>query len=253
MHWWQAVILGVVEGLTEFLPVSSTGHLILASKLLGLPQTEFLKSFEIAIQLGAILAVIVIYWRKLLEIETLKKVAVAFVPTAAIGFVCYPFVKKYFLSNSTIVLWSLLIGGIVLILFDRLHRENTADAGKKPSYAKYFGVGVIQALSIIPGVSRSGATILGGLALGFRREAIVEFSFLLAVPVIIAATALDLVKNSSAFADADWTSLWIGGAVSFVVALAAIKFFLAYVRTRGFTAFGVYRILAAVAFWLFVR
>lgn len=255
MHWWQAVVFGVVEGLTEFLPVSSTGHLILAAKLMDLPETEFLKTFQIAIQLGGILAVVVVYWRSLLmDFKTLKRVAVAFAPTAVIGFIFYPVVKKVFLSSQTIVLWALFAGGAVLILFDLLHKEKPGQTHEAPiPYAKCFWVGVFQSLSIIPGVSRSGATILGGLALGLPRKQIVEFSFLLAVPVILAATGLDLLKTGAVFEASDWSVLILGGAVSFAAALGGIKFFIRYVQHHGFLAFGVYRILAAAAFWLCIR
>jgi undecaprenyl-diphosphatase len=256
MTWWHAVVLGIVEGLTEFLPVSSTGHLILTSRLLRLPQTEFLKSFEVAIQLGSILAVVVVYWRSFLrKPEVLKRVLMALAPTLAVGFLLYKVVKQYLFSNETVILWSLVLGGIALILFDRWHREGPDSIGEieKIPYSKSFLIGLAQAVAVVPGVSRAGATILGGLALGLKRAAIVEFSFLLAVPTILAATALDLFKNRSAFAGADWNLLLIGSAVSFAVAMAVIRFFIRYAQKGGFTVFGVYRILAAVAFWGLVR
>ncbi len=256
MIWWQTIIFGIVEGLTEFLPVSSTGHLILTARLLGLEQTEFMKSFEIVIQLGAILAVLLVYWQSfLVRFETLKRVVIAFMPTAVIGFVLYKIVKKFFLSSEPLVLGSLFVGGIILIAFDRWHKETsdqTQDLNRIPA-SKCFLVGVIQSLAVIPGVSRAGATIVGGLSLGFTRKNIVEFSFLLAVPTILAATVLDLLKNREAFAGADWSMLGLGSAVSFVVALLSIKFFIRYVQKHGFTAFGIYRILLALVFWIFVK
>ena len=256
MHWYQALIFGIVEGLTEFLPVSSTGHLILTARLLGLEQTDFIKTFEIAIQLGAILAVVVMYWRSLfVDRAAALRVLVAFIPTAVIGFVLYKFIKQYLLSSEEVVLWSMLIGGILLVLFDRFHRERPGaleDIAHAPLLSAFW-VGVIQALAVIPGVSRSAATILGGLALGFHRKAIVEFSFLLAVPTIFAATALDVIKNREALAASDLNMLLLGGGVSFVVAILAIKLFIRFVQKHSLAWFGVYRIVAALLFWIFVK
>jgi undecaprenyl-diphosphatase len=192
----ESLVLGVVEGVTEFLPISSTGHLILASSLLGIPQSDFTKSFEIAIQLGAILAVILLYWRSLLEVETLKRVVVAFIPTGVIGFALYHFLKSYLLGNTVIVVSSLFIGGVIFIIFERLTATREITAPAPLTYRQAFLVGVCQAIAIIPGVSRSGATIIGGLALGVKRTTIVEFSFLLAIPTMLAATGLDLLETS---------------------------------------------------------
>jgi len=189
----QSIILGIVEGITEFLPISSTGHLILASRLLGLPQSDFQKSFEIAIQLGAIASVIVLYWRRFLEPAVLTKVLVAFVPTGIIGFALYRVVKTYFFDS---------LGGVALIVFELLHREKDDAVGDVASisYSKALLIGLFQSLSIVPGVSRAGATIVGGLIVGLSRRTIVEFSFLLAVPTMLAATGYDLLKNASSFA-----------------------------------------------------
>ena len=248
MTLWQSAVLGVVEGVTEFLPISSTGHLILASWLLGLSHTEFQKTFEIAIQLGAIASVILLYWRRFLDIEILKKVAVAFLPTGIIGFAFYRVVKTYLLGSEEIVLWALGLGGVALIVFELLHREPkdaVQDVAALP-YSKAFLVGLFQTISIIPGVSRAGATILGGLFVGLTRPVIVEFSFLLAVPTMLAATSYDLLKNASAFSPEDALNLAVGFATSFVVALISIKWLIGYVQTRTFIPFGIYRILVAV-------
>ncbi len=256
MNGWHAVVFGVVEGLTEFLPVSSTGHLILTARLLGLPQTEFLKSFEIAIQLGAMLAVVVVYGKSLLgQPEVTKRVLTALAPTLAIGFLLYEIVKGYLFSDHSIILASLVLGGIALILFDRWHREGPCAVSKMEDipYPQAFLIGFVQALAVVPGVSRAGATIVGGLALGLSRKTVVEFSFLLAVPTILAATVLDVTKNGSSFAQADWSLLLLGSSVSFVVALVSIRFFLHYIQRSGFLVFGVYRILLAAAFWIFVK
>lgn len=254
MNWVDAVILGVVEGLTEFLPVSSTGHLILTAHFLGLPQSEFMKTFEISIQVGAILAVLWVYWRSFLtDVETLKRVLIAFLPTAIIGVLLYRTIKQFLFAGQTTVLVSLALGGVVLILFDRLYRvrENVGDAIRKMPLKNAAAIGVIQTLAVIPGVSRAGATILGGLCLGLDRRAAVQFSFLLAVPTLVAATALDILKTSPVINAGQWRLLFLGGAVSFVVALVSIRFFLSFIQKRGFTFFGIYRLLLAVFYgWL---
>ncbi len=256
MNLIDAFIFGIVEGVTEFLPVSSTGHLILTSRLLGLAQTNFLKSFEIAIQLGAILAVVVLYGRKfLIKGEVLKKVMAAFLPTAIIGFILYKLVKKMLLGNDQVVLWSLFLGGIFIIVFDLLHREdkNATSEITKISYGQAMLIGLFQSIAIIPGVSRSAATIIGGLILGINRKTIVEFSFLLAVPTMAAATALDLVKNIHAFSSDQFSFLAVGFITSFVVAIASIKFLLFFIQRFNFIFFGVYRIVLVLLFWFVVK
>lgn len=274
MSFLVATILGLVEGITEFLPVSSTGHLILAGQLLGLPASDFQKSFEIIIQLGAILAVVVLYWKSFLNWETLKKLFVAFLPTAVIGLALYKIVKTYLLGNTAVVLWSLFLGGFALIIFELWYKKHLAvrppsesedeiqrlEAGlpegekeaRLPSYRQAVKIGLFQSLAIIPGVSRSAATIVGGLWLGLSRATIVEFSFLLAVPTMLAATGLDLVKNYQSFSVDQFGSLAVGFVVSFVVALVSIKFLLNYIRRYDFIPFGIYRIVVALIFWLIV-
>ncbi|HLD70635.1 MAG TPA: undecaprenyl-diphosphatase UppP [Negativicutes bacterium] len=256
----QSIILGIVEGVTEFLPVSSTGHLILTSKLLGIVDSDFLKSFEIAIQFGAILAVVALYWKKFTsDIETWKRVSVAFIPTAVVGFLLYNVLKNYFLSSGTLVIWSLLIGGAALIAFELWHKQNSQKQDGRTelqnigiSYKQSFLIGLAQSLAIIPGVSRSAATIVGGLAMGISRQAIVEFSFLLAVPTMAAATGYDLFKSAGSFEVGQFWVLAIGFVVSFLVAMASIVWLLKFVKNHTFIGFGVYRILAALLFWLFV-
>lgn len=252
MTFLQAVLLGVVEGITEFLPISSTGHLILTAHILGLSQTEFLKSFEIAIQLGAILAVVVLYRHRFLtEREVLKRVLAAFLPSAVLGFIFYYLIKKYLLGSTAVVLWSLFIGGIFLIIFESFYKEKetNADGLSKMTYTQAFLIGIFQSIAMIPGVSRAAATIVGGLCLGLKRKTIVEFSFLLAVPTMLAATALDLVRHGSSFSLSEAGFLLTGFITSFVVAIFGMKFFLYYVKNHDFTAFGVYRILAALVFF----
>lgn len=250
----DSAILGVVEGITEFLPVSSTGHLILAGELLGLPSTEFLKSFEIAIQLGAIMAVVLLYWRSFLDLGILKRILAAFIPTAVIGLLLHDLAKQYLLGNVTVVLVALAVGGVALIIFELLHKEKeeAMQDVRSITYTQAVVVGIFQAIAIIPGVSRSAATIVGGLVMGIGRVAIVEFSFLLAVPVMAAATGLDLLKSAGTFSSADFANLAVGFVVSFVVALISIRFLLQYVRKHTFIPFGIYRILAALVFFLLV-
>lgn len=252
MDFIHAIILGIVEGITEFLPISSTGHMILVGKLLGLQQTEFVKSFEIIIQLGAILAVVLMYWRRFLELETLKKLLTAFIPTAVLGLVFYGIVKTYLLESATLVLWSLLIGGIILILFEKFMPHPSTDESQELTYKQSFLVGLFQAIAMIPGVSRSAATIIGGLTLGISRAKIVEFSFLLAVPTMLSATVLDLSKSYSAFNAGDLPVLAMGFVVAFLVAWASIKYFLQYVRKHDFVLFGIYRIILAIIFFIFL-
>ena len=250
----HAVVLGIVEGITEFLPISSTAHLILASKALGLKDTEFLKSFEIIIQLGAILSVVVLYWNRFLNFEVLKKLVVAVIPTGVIGLTVYKAIKSYLLGNVTVVLWTLLIGGIALIIFERFQQRDDRDVDfSEISYRKAFLIGLFQAIAVIPGVSRSAATIVGGSLLGVSKRTIVEFSFMLAVPTMLAASGLELVKNRSAI-NGNFEILAIGFIVSFLTAILAIKSFLGYIKKRDFSAFGWYRIVLAIVFYLvFIR
>lgn len=248
MTIFDSIILGVVEGFTEFLPISSTGHLIITSALLQIPQTEFLKSFEIAIQLGAILSVVTLYFRQLLQIELIKKLVVGFIPTGIIGLLTYGLVKTYLLTSGTIVIAALFLGGIALIVFELLHTESEKAVGNISdiSYKQAAMVGLFQSIAIVPGVSRSAASILGGLLMGIRRTTIVEFSFLLAVPTMLAATGLDLIKTSASFSAQELLLLSVGFAVSFVVALFSIKFLLAFVRQHTFIPFGIYRIAVSL-------
>lgn len=250
----QSIILGIVEGLTEFLPISSTGHLILSSELLKISQSNFTKSFEIIIQFGAILSVIVLYWKHFLNIENLKKIIVAFIPTGVVGLVLYKIIKTYFLGNQNVVLWALLIGGIALLFFELWYKESTDDTEtiEKISYKQSLWIGLCQSLAVVPGVSRSAATIVGGLLGGLKRKVIVEFSFLLAVPTMLAASGLDIVKNANSFSRDQFGILAIGFVISFVVALASIKFLLGFIKNHSFIPFGIYRIVATIVFWLII-
>ncbi|MBI5733826.1 MAG: undecaprenyl-diphosphate phosphatase [Candidatus Kerfeldbacteria bacterium] len=265
MDLWQTIILGIVEGVTEFLPISSTGHMILTNQLLGVAETGFVKTFTIFIQLGAIGAVIVLYARQwLFNWEVIKRLLVAFLPTAVIGLVFYHLVKTYLLGNSAVVLGALLLGGAGLIIFEYIHPHTTGGVGvdREPvntvaeivniSYRQAFIIGLCQAVAIVPGVSRAAATIIAGLALGLKRRVVVEFSFLLAVPTMAAAAAFDLLKSLDQISVNDWKLLLVGFLTALVVALAAIKFLLQFIKKHDFTAFGWYRIGLAVLFWWLV-
>ncbi len=253
MNVFDALILGIIEGLTEFLPVSSTGHMILTSQILGIAEDSFTKSFEIIIQLGAILAVVLLY-RDLIfkDMKLMSKVITSFVPTAVIGLALYSFVKNYLLGNVLIVISSLFFGGIIIILFERKYRkiEMVQDTTvEQITYKQAIAIGLFQAIAIIPGISRSAATIIGGEIVGLSRKNIVEFSFLLAVPVMLSATLLDLYKHHDIFSGENWQLLGIGFIIAFIVAIIAIKSFLAYVQKHSFTAFGIYRMILALIFF----
>ncbi len=257
MTFVHALVLGMVEGFTEFLPISSTAHLIITSRLLGLPETEFLKSFTVAIQLGAILAVVVLYARRLLtDWEMSKRIIAAFIPTALVGLLLYQLIKGVLLESYHTVIVALFLGGVALIAFERLRRRASGEATDTEedvrylSYPKTVLIGCAQALAVVPGVSRAAATIVGGMLLGVSRQAIVEFSFLLAVPTMAAATGYDLLKNAGAFTLQDVHLLIVGFITSFAFALIGIRYLLGYIRRSSFTGFGVYRIIAAIAFAL---
>jgi len=256
MNVLQTFIFGAVEGITEFLPISSTGHLILTARILEFQQTEFMKSFEIAIQLGAILAVAILYYKTLLKgLLIWKRLFVAFLPAAVLGLTFYNIIKRFLIGNEAVVLWSLFLGGIILIIFELFYKEekHAADSVEKISYKQSFLIGLFQSIAIIPGVSRSAATIVGGLSLGLKRKTIVEFSFLLAIPTMLAATAWDLSKNVKTFTAEQLFTLSTGFIVSLLVAVVAIRFLLFFIKKHNFIIFGVYRIAVALFFWFFIR
>ena len=249
MNFIHVLILSIVEGITEFLPISSTGHLILASKLLSITPSDFSKTFDIGIQLGAIMAVVVLYYKKFIDgSEIYKKLLVAFIPSALVGLVLYPFIKGFLLGSSTITLLSLFLGGLILIFY-----KGRNDGMERIGYKEALKIGIFQSISVVPGVSRAAATILGGMFSGLSRKASVEFSFLLAVPTMLGATALDIYKSRGTLSSGDLGTLVLGMALSFVFAAIAVKFLIGYVKKHDFTVFGVYRIILAVLFYLFVK
>lgn len=270
MSFFDAIILGLVEGITEFLPISSTAHLMMASKILNIAQSEFLKSFEVVIQLGAVLAIVVMFGAHLMKNTWVwKKIAIAFVPTAVIGLLLYKLIKNFLLSNIMVALWSLLIGGIVLIAIEFFFLKKVKKIDASPidvpnvdlggsieniSNKQAFYIGAAQSLAVIPGVSRSAATIVAALFFGASRKAAAEFSFLLAVPTIAAAAGYDLVKNIGVLTtNGNIHLLAVGFIISFFAAVASIKLMLSYIQKHSFTftSFGIYRIVIAVLFFTF--
>lgn len=252
----QAFILGVVEGLTEFIPVSSTGHLIIAAELLHIAQTEVVKTFEVAIQSGAILAVVFLYWHTIIRNRpAIKNTLIAFLPTAVIGVLMYGIIKTYLLGSLMIVALGLGIGGVVLILVERYlaKKDITADGGvsiEQLSVRSALVVGLVQSFAIIPGVSRSASSMIGGMMVGMNRKNAAEFSFLLAIPTIFGSGAFDMFQMFSDFpANMIWHFI-IGFVVSFVVAIMVIKLFIAYLQKYPLSYFGVYRILVALVIGL---
>ena len=253
MNYLQAVILSVVEGISEFLPVSSTGHLILTGFILRIPQTEFVKSFEIFIQLGAVFSIVFLYKDTIFKKFTVwKKVLAAFIPTAVVGLILYKMIKYYLLGNSFVTVAALFIGGIIFIIIEKIYQKKKAEivSIETLSYPKAILVGLIQSLSVIPGVSRSGATIFGSMMLGVSREAAVEMSFWLAIPTMLAATGLDLVKSGFQLSLNEYSLLIVGFIGSFITAFFTAKFLLNFIKKNNFIPFGIYRIVLAILFWI---
>ncbi|HET6243277.1 MAG: undecaprenyl-diphosphate phosphatase [Bacteroidetes bacterium] len=249
----QAIILGIIEGLTEFLPVSSTGHMILAGSLMEIKDKDFENTFEIGIQIGAILSVLVIYYKRFfVSIDIYLKLFIAFIPTAIIGLLAYKFIKAY-LFNSIVVSIALIAGGILLVLLDKWSdkEESLYTDTDAVSYKGAVQIGFFQCLAMIPGVSRSAATIFGGVSAGFNRKQAAEFSFLLAIPTMFAATGYDLFKTGFQMTSHQWNLMFVGAAVAFVCAIIAVKAFVALLTKYGFKHFGYYRIVIGIVFLVF--
>lgn len=250
MNFFHVIILGIVEGLTEFLPVSSTFHLIFASKILGLPQTDFQKLFEVFIQGGAILAIVALYWKTIQkDLELMKKVVIAFIPTAIVGLVLYKVIKDVFFAQ-TILMLSVFIGvGIIFIISEILIKKDKLKLLRSLdslTYIEAAGIGLVQALAVMPGVSRAGAVILGMIFLKFKRDESARFSFLLAVPTIVAASGYDLLKMRKEImgSGSHIEFLLVGTIVAFVSAYFVVKWFVTYLQRHSLTTFGWYRIIA---------
>ena len=244
----QSVILGVIEGFTEFLPISSTGHLIVASDMLGLDQSATNKAFEVIIQFAAILAVILNYKEKfsIKKIELWKKLILAFIPIGAVGFIFSHQIKALF--DIKVVAIMFIVGGIVFLIAEKFYKEEKThiDDVEQVSYKEALYIGLAQIFALIPGTSRAGSTILGAMFVGLSRKASAEFSFLLAFPVMCATTGYDILKHYSQFSDANLVTLAVGFVVAFFVAYLTIKLFLKFLERFTFVAFGVYRILFGI-------
>lgn len=251
MDIFQVIIIAIVEGLTEFIPISSTGHMIIAEKLLHVTETDFVKVFTVAIQLGAILAVVVLYYKKFFNFSKWKfyiKLLIAVLPAIVLGFL---FSKKIdaMLESALTVAVSMLAGGIVLLFIDNVFNKPAIDSEEKVSYKKGFIIGIWQCIAMIPGVSRSAASIIGGMQQKLTRSAAAEFSFFLAVPTMLAATGYKLLKyfnESGGFTSGEIQQLAIGNLVAFAVAVLAIKFFITILKKHGFRVWGVYRVIVGI-------
>jgi len=249
MTLFDSTILGIIEGFTEFLPISSTGHLIVASKFLGINQTSVTKAYEVIIQFAAILAVVLNYKEKftLKKIELWKKLTLAFIPIGAVGFIFSHQIKELFSLNVVAVMF--IVGGIVFLLVEKFYipnEKNLIDNVEKVSYKQALLIGLAQVFALVPGTSRAGSSIIGALLVGLSRKASAEFSFLLAFPVMCAVTGYDLLKHYHEFSDANLITLAVGFVVAFVVAYLTIKLFLKFLEKFTFVAFGVYRILFGI-------
>jgi undecaprenyl-diphosphatase len=241
MHIFQAIIIAIVEGITEFLPVSSTGHMIITQKLLGIEPDSFVKLFTVNIQFGAILSVIILYWKRFFQtFDFYIKLFVAFLPAAILGFLLSAYIEKM-LESVLVVAISLVLGGIILLFVDSWF--NKPSENQKISFTKALIIGFFQTIAMIPGVSRSAATIVGGLTQKLSRKNATEFSFFLAVPTMFGASALELFKTYKIFTVTDIKILAVGNIVAFIVAMIAIKSFIAFLTKHGFKAFGYYRIV----------
>lgn len=249
MSIFQAIILAIIEGLTEFLPVSSTGHMIIGSSVLGIAENPIVKNYTVIIQFGAILSVLVLYWKRFFKsFDFYIKLFVAFLPAAVIGFLASDYIDML-LENVIVVAVTLLLGGIFLLFVDKIFEQNEKNPDGEPSLKNAFIIGVFQVIAMIPGVSRSAATIIGGLTQKLTRKAAAEFSFFLAVPTMFAATSYKLLKiyqSETGFTSHDIQVLAVGNIVAFIVALLAIKLFIGFLTKHGFKVFGWYRIVVGL-------
>lgn len=253
-QYLSAVVLGLIEGLTEFVPVSSTGHLLLAAQFLGFGQSG---TMEVVIQLGAILAIMVLYWAKLLHVfgslhrdpaslRFATSVAIAFLPAMVIGALAHDFIKTVLFETPVLIASMLILGGVVLLVVDRVAPEPVVHDATEVPFGKSLAIGLIQCLSMVPGVSRSGATMVGALMLGVDRRAATEFSFFLSLPTMIGAVGFDLIKSRHELDFSALTHIGVGFVVAFISGLIVVRWLLAYVSTHSFALFGWWRIIAGL-------
>ena len=245
----QAIVLAIIEGLTEFLPVSSTGHMIIGSWAMGIASDPFVKAFTVAIQLGAILAVVIIYWKKFFQsLRFYFILMVGFIPAAVIGFLLNDKIDAW-LERVDVVGWMLIAGGVVLVFIDNFFSKTEIADAPEVSYLQSLKIGFFQCFALIPGVSRSAATIIGGLSQGLNKKTAAEFSFFLAVPTMAAATGYKLLKfylDGFSFGGKEVGLLVLGNGVAFIVAALAIKSFIGFLTRNGFKLFGYYRIVTGL-------
>jgi len=248
MDIFQAIIIGIIEGFTEFLPISSTGHMIVASKFMGIEENNLVKAYEVIIQFSAILAVAVIYRDKfhLSHLELWKKLILAFLPLAIIGFLLKDYIKMLFSVQVVAIMF--IVGGIIFLIVEKFYKEKEESIKNidEITYKQALIIGLVQILSLVPGTSRAGATIIGGLLVGLNRETSASFSFLLAIPVMSAVSGYDLLKHYQEFSNVNITAFVIGFIVSFIVAYITVKLFLAFLNNFTFVAFGIYRIIFGI-------
>ncbi|MFZ1534613.1 MAG: undecaprenyl-diphosphate phosphatase [Chitinophagaceae bacterium] len=254
MNIFEAIIIAIVEGLTEFLPVSSTGHMIITEKILGVPDNDFTKLFTVGIQLGAILAVVVLYWKKFIDFKSWHfylKLVVAVIPALVLGFIFSDKIDSLLESSLTVAI-SMIAGGIILLFIDNVFKTPTIETEEKIGFPKAFIIGLWQCIAMIPGVSRSAASIIGGMQQSLTRKLAAEFSFFLAVPTMAAATGYKMLKGYKTLNAEHIKLLAIGNVVAFIVALLAIKFFISFLQKHGFKLFGYYRIIGGIILLLLV-
>ncbi len=259
MSIFQTIILSVVEGITEFLPISSTGHMIITSSLMGIEKDAFTKLFEIAVQLGAILSVVVLYWKKFFDFsrgQFYLKLIVAVIPALLLGALFSEKIDNL-LESPTVVAIAFVAGGVILLFVDNIFKASTIDTDKDISFGKGFIIGIWQCLAMIPGVSRSAASIIGGMQQKLTRRLAAEFSFFLAVPTMAAATGYKLLKAYKATPEMlkdkhNLIALGLGNVIAFIVAMIAIKFFITYLQKHGFKLFGWYRIIAGIVLLILI-
>ncbi len=248
MTWFQALILSIVEGLTEFLPVSSTGHMILTEGILGMKSNDFIQAFIINIQFGAILSVVVLYWKRFFQsLKFYYKLFIAFLPAAFFGLLLSDYIDSL-LESVYVVAAMLIIGGVVLVFVDKWFKNPTTD--QTVTYKKAFIIGLYQVLAMIPGTSRSAATIIGGMTQKLNKKTAAEFSFFLAVPTMFAASGYKLLENYKAINVDNIGILIFGNVVAFIVAFFAIKSFIKYLTEHGFKIFGYYRIIVGLLIFI---
>ncbi|HEX5001633.1 MAG TPA: undecaprenyl-diphosphate phosphatase [Bacteroidia bacterium] len=249
MTTWEAVILGIIEGITEFLPVSSTGHMIIASSLMGIAEDSFTKTFTVSIQFGAILSVVILYWKRFFQsVDFYLKLFVAFIPAVVFGMLLNDWIDSL-LGNVAVVAFMLLAGGIFLVFMDKFIKEKTEMTDDDISYKSAFKIGMFQIMAMVPGVSRSAATIIGGLVQGLSRKTAAEFSFFLAVPTMFAAMVYKIFKfyKSGVIIQQEQISLLlIGNLIAFIVAILAIRSFIGVITKYGLKVYGYYRIVVGV-------